>query len=319
MKIPKLQTKNLLSIADLSNEEIISIFKFAAGLKKDQKRGRNHKYLSGKTLGMIFEKSSTRTRVSFETGIFQLGGHALFLESSDIQIGRGETIADTARVLSRYVDAVMIRTFSHSNVEELAANAGIPVINGLSDQTHPCQALADLFTIYERVSDLTKVKLFYIGDGNNVANSLILGASVLGMSISVACPRVYLPDKEVLKKAEQLSLHSGAKINITPNIGEAAHGADFIYTDVWVSMGQEKELKKKKKILAKYKISRDLLGKCAPGCLVMHCLPAHRGEEIDGEVMDSDRSIIFEQAENRLHVQKAVMCALIKNRQKEIK
>ncbi len=312
MKIPKLNTKNLLSIADFSKEEIISIFEFTSKLKKYLKHGRSHKFLSGKTLGMIFEKSSTRTRVSFETGIFQLGGHALFLDSSDIQIGRGETIADTARVLSKYVDAVMIRTFSHSNVEELAANAGIPVINGLSDQTHPCQALADLFTIYERAGDLTKVKLFYVGDGNNVANSLILGAAILGISFSAACPRIYFPDKEVLKKAGQLSLRSGAEINITPDIDEAARNADFIYTDVWVSMGQEKELKKKKKILSKYKITKELLGKCAPGCLVMHCLPAHRGEEIDSEVMDSDKSIIFEQAENRLHVQKAVMCALMK-------
>jgi ornithine carbamoyltransferase len=312
LKIPVLKTKDLLSIADFSKEEIISIFKFAAKLKKEIRHGRNHKYLSGKTLGMIFEKSSTRTRVSFETGIFQLGGHALFLDSSDIQIGRGETIADTAKVLSRYVDAIMIRTFSHSNVEELAVNADIPVINGLSDKTHPCQALADLFTIYERVNDLSKVKLFYIGDGNNVANSLILGASILGMRISAACPGIYFPDKEVLEKAEQLSLYSGAKINISADIKEAAQDADFIYTDVWVSMGQEKELKKKKKILAKYKISREILGNCAPGCRVMHCLPAHRGEEIDSEIMDSEQSIIFEQAENRLHVQKAVMCALMK-------
>ncbi|MBN2402687.1 MAG: ornithine carbamoyltransferase [Spirochaetes bacterium] len=312
MKIPELKTKHLLSIADLSKEEIIKIFNFAVKLKKDIKRGRKHKYLSGKTLGMIFEKSSTRTRVSFETGIFQLGGHALFLDSSDIQIGRGETIADTAKVLSRYVDGIMIRTFSHSNVEELAANADIPVINGLSDRTHPCQALADLFTIYERVNDLTKVKLFYIGDGNNVANSLILGASILGMNISAACPEIYSPDKEVLDKAAQFSLYSGAKINITPDIDKAAQGADFIYTDVWVSMGQEKELKKKKKILAKYKISVNTVEKCAPGCLVMHCLPAHRGEEIDSEIMDSDRSLILEQAENRLHVQKAVMCALMR-------
>jgi ornithine carbamoyltransferase len=319
LRIPKLKTKDLLSIADLSKEEIINIFNFGARLKKDIKQGRKHKYLSGKTLGMIFEKSSTRTRVSFETGIFQLGGHALFLDSSDIQIGRGETIADTARVLSRYVDAIMIRTFSHSNVEELALNADIPVINGLSDYTHPCQALADLFSIYERVNDITKVKLFYIGDGNNVANSLILGASIIGMSISVACPGIYSPDKEVLEKAGQFSLYTGAKITITPDIDKAAQGANFIYTDVWVSMGQEKEQKKKKKILAKYKISREILEKCAPGCLVMHCLPAHRGEEIDSEIMDSDSSIIFEQAENRLHMQKAVMCALMKKKVRKLK
>jgi ornithine carbamoyltransferase len=314
LKIPKLKTKDLLSIADLSKEEIINIFNFAAKLKKDIKKGRKHKYLSGKTLGMIFEKSSTRTRVSFETGIFQLGGHALFLDSSDIQIGRGETIADTSKVLSRYVDAIMIRTFSHSNVEELAVNADVPVINGLSDYTHPCQSLADLFTIYERVKDLSQVKLFYIGDGNNVANSLILGASILGMNISAACPGIYFPDKEVLEKAAQFSLISGAKITVTPDIDKAAQGANFIYTDVWISMGQEKEQNKKKKLLAKYKISKQILVKCAPGCLVMHCLPAHRGEEIDSDVMDSDSSIILEQAENRLHVQKAVMCALMRKK-----
>jgi ornithine carbamoyltransferase len=313
LKIPKLQTKDLLSIADLSKDEIFDIFKFAAKLKRDNKNLKKHKYLSGKTLGMIFEKSSTRTRVSFETGVFQLGGHALFLDSSTIQIGRGETIADTAKVLSRYVDGIMIRTYSHSNVEELAANADIPVINGLSDTTHPCQALADFFTIYERVNDFKNVKLFYIGDGNNVANSLILGASILGMEISVACPGIYSPDKEVLRKAEQLSKKSGAKITVTQDINKAAQGSNFIYTDVWVSMGQEKELKKKKKILAKYKISEEILNRCAPGCLVMHCLPAHRGEEIDSEAMDSDRSIILDQAENRLHVQKAILCALMKN------
>ena len=312
LKIPKLKTKDLLSIADLSKNEIYDIFKFAAKLKNDTKKPGKHKYLAGKTLGMIFEKSSTRTRVSFETGVFQLGGHALFLDSSTIQIGRGETIEDTAKVLSRYVDAVMIRTFSHSNVEALAENADIPVINGLSDTTHPCQALADFFTIYERIEDLTKVKLFYIGDGNNVANSLILGAAILGMDIALACPEVYFPDKEVLKKANQLSRYSGAKITVTTDIDKAAQNSNFIYTDVWVSMGQEKELKKKKKILAKYKISEEVLGKCAPGCLVMHCLPAHRGEEIDSSVMDSDKSIIFDQAENRLHVQKAILCALMK-------
>ncbi len=312
MKIPVLKTKHLLSVADLSKDEILNLFQFAAKLKKDHKKNRDHKYLSGKTLGMIFEKSSTRTRVSFETGMLQLGGHALFLETNDMQLGRGETIADTARVLSRYVNAIMIRTYSHNIVEELAANANIPVINGLSDSSHPCQGLADYFTIFERTGDITGIKLFYIGDGNNVANSLILGAAILGMSISVACPKVYMPDKDLIEKAEQLSLKTGARIMITSDIDEAARGANFIYTDVWVSMGQEKDVKKKKKILAGYKISTEILNKCAPGCLVMHCLPAYRGDEIDSDVMDSDRSIIFEQAENRLHIQKAIMCALIK-------
>lgn len=311
MKIPQVKTKNLLSIADLSKDEIIDLFEFSAKLKNYLRRGKKHNYLSGKTLGMIFEKSSTRTRVSFETGIFQLGGHALFLDTNDIQLGRGETIADTAKVLSRYVDAIMLRTFSHRNVEQLAENADVPVINGLSDSTHPCQALADFYSIYERVDDLKNVKLFYIGDGNNVANSLILGAAILGMDISLACPEVYSPDKNILEKAKQLSLNSGAKINITPDIDKAAKGANFIYTDVWISMGQEKEIKKKKKILAKYKISKEVLNKCAGDCLVMHCLPAYRGQEIDSDIMDSEKSMIFEQAENRLHVQKAILCALM--------
>lgn len=312
LNIPTVKTKDLLSIADLSKDEIINIFKFAAKLKNLLLRGKKHNFLSGKTLAMIFEKSSTRTRVSFETGIYQLGGKALFLDTNDIQVGRGETIADTAKVLSRYVDAIMLRTFSHRNVEELAENADVPVINGLSDTTHPCQALADFFTIYERFNNLTGVKLFYIGDGNNVANSLILGAAILGMNISLACPEVYFPPKQVLEKAKRLSLNSGAQIIVTPDIATAAKDANFIYTDVWISMGQEKDEKMKKKILAKYKISREVLNKCADNCLVMHCLPAYRGQEIDSDVMDSDRSIIFEQAENRLHVQKAIMCALMK-------
>jgi ornithine carbamoyltransferase len=314
LKIPGLKTKHLLSITDLSEGEILSLFQFAAKLKKDQKKGQGKKYLSGKTLGMIFEKSSTRTRVSFETGMYQLGGHALFLGTKDIQMGRGETVADTAEILSRYIDGIMIRTFSHGIVEELAANSSIPVINGLTDTSHPCQGLTDYFTIYERVKDIKKIKLFYIGDGNNVTNSLLLGAAVLGMNISVACPDIFRPDSDVIERAERISLASGAKILITSDIDIAARDADFIYTDVWVSMGQEKEEKKKTKILAKYKISNAVLQKCAPGCMVMHCLPAHRGEEIDAEVMESGRSIIFDQAENRLHVQKAILCALIKDK-----
>ncbi len=312
MSIPKIKTRHLTSIADLSRNEIIDIFKFTARLKKDLKNGKKHNYLAGKTLGMIFEKSSTRTRVSFETGIFQLGGQALFLGSNDLQLGRGETISDTAKVLSRYIDAIMIRTFAHKTVEELAANSDIPVINGLSDTYHPCQALADFYSIYERVGDFKNVKLLFIGDGNNVANSLILGGSILGVNISVACPKSYQPDKNIINMAIEYSLTTGAKIEITPDIDTAAKDANFIYTDVWISMGQEKEAKQKKKTLSKYKISKDILNKCADNCLVMHCLPAHRGEEIDSEIMDSQRSIIFDQAENRLHVQKAILCALIK-------
>ncbi len=311
MKIPTVKTKDLLSLADLTRDEILDLFSFTTSLKNDLASGMEHKHLSGRILAMIFEKSSTRTRVSFEVGTFQLGGNALFLDSNDIQIGRGETISDTAMVLSRYVDAIMIRTFSHDKVIELASNADIPVINGLSDKTHPCQALADFFSIYEIEKDLSKVKLSYIGDANNVSNSLMVGAAILGMDMSLACPREYSPGNAILEESQRYSAQTGAKIEVTSNINEALKNANFLYTDVWVSMGQESEMAAKKKALSKYKISKNTLKKCADNCLVMHCLPAHRGEEIDSDVMDSDRSIIFDQAENRLHVQKAVLCSLI--------
>jgi ornithine carbamoyltransferase len=260
---------------------------------------------------MIFEKSSTRTRVSFESGIYQLGGQALFLSGADIQLGRGETIADTAKVLSRYVNGIMIRTDLHQKVIELARESGIPVINGLTDSSHPCQALTDFFTIFEREEKLEGVKLAYLGDGNNVANSLLLCAATLGVDISIACPARYMPDSSIIDRAKKLARISGSSITITPDIDEAVKGAMYLYTDVWTSMGQEKEYMKRKKIFAKYRITREILKKCAPGCKVMHCLPAHRGEEIDADVIDSDDSIVFDQAENRLHVQKALMCALM--------
>ncbi|MBN2039834.1 MAG: ornithine carbamoyltransferase [Spirochaetes bacterium] len=312
--MPVLRTNHLTSITDLSYDEIISLFELTSRLKSCVKKNKKHAYLPGKTLAMIFEKSSTRTRVSFETGIFQLGGQGLFLDMNSLQLGRGETISDTARVFSRYVDAIMIRTFSHQRVIELANNSNIPVINGLSDTFHPCQALTDFFTIYERNKTLKGTKLLYIGDGNNVANSLLLGAAILGIDITIACPKSYEPDKDIIEKASIITLNSGAKINITSSIDEAAENANYIYTDVWISMGQEKEAAKKKKLFKKYKISKEILNKCAKDCLVMHCLPAHRGEEIDAEIMDSGRSIIFDQAENRLHIQKAVMCSLMKNK-----
>lgn len=311
MKIPEIKSKDLITIADFTKDEIYDIFRFTAKLKIDHTRGKKQKYLCGKTLAMIFEKSSTRTRVSFEAGMFQLGGHALFLDSNDIQIGRGETIPDTARVLSRYVDAVMLRTTSHNKVIELAGNADIPVINGLSDTSHPCQALADFYSIYEIETDFRKIKLAYIGDSNNVSNSLMLGAAILGMDFSIACPAKYSPDKVLLKKAANIAEKTGAKLMVTSSIDDALSGTNFLYTDVWVSMGQEKEKTVKKKALAKYKISGKTMAKCAPGCFVMHCLPANRGEEIDSGIMDSGSSIIFEQAENRLHVQKAILCSLI--------
>lgn len=311
MKIPKIKSRHLLSVSDLSCPEIIDLFHFTLKLKSDLKKGRYKNYLKNKSLAMIFEKSSTRTRVSFETGITQLGGHALFLSPDDIQLGRGETIEDTARVLSRYVDCIMIRTFSHDNVITLAEFSDIPVINGLTDTFHPCQALADYFTIYEHDKDLTKVKVAYIGDGNNMANSLILTAAIMGSHISVASPEKYSPDKDILDAAYSLARESGGSIEITSDIYKAAKGAHYLYTDVWTSMGQEKETAKRKKAFARYKISSELIKYCGEDCRVMHCLPAHRGEEIDADVLNSNQSIIFDQAENRMHVQKAIMCALI--------
>jgi len=299
VRIPALKSKDLLSVTDLSREEILRTFQLAARLKADLKNRRPHRLLEGKTLAMIFEKTSTRTRVSFETGMFQLGGHALFLSSDDIQIGRGETIADTARVLSRYVDGIMIRTFSHDTITELAGNAEVPVINGLTDLFHPCQALSDFFTIYEREKGFKGKKLAYVGDGNNMAHSL-------------AGPREYEPQSSVEGTAFQISSQMGSTIEVSSDINLAVQGADYLYTDVWVSMGQEREVARRKKIFARYKITADILKKCADGCAVMHCLPAHRGEEIDGEVLDSKRSIVLDQAENRLHVQKALMCALMR-------
>lgn len=261
---------------------------------------------------MIFEKRSTRTRVSFETGFFQLGGHALFLSRDDIQLGRGETISDTAKVLSRYVDAIMIRTYSQEDVIELAKNADVPVINGLTDTFHPCQALTDFFTIYEREENLSNIKLAYIGDGNNVANSLILCGSLLGIDVSVASPIDYMPDERILKNANQLSSTSGARIEVTTDIEQAVKNANYLYTDIWVSMGLEDETKKRKDDFSQYKITLELLEKCSDNCKIMHCLPAHRGEEIESDVIDSNKSIVFDQAENRLHIQKALLCSLIK-------
>ncbi|HON77309.1 MAG TPA: ornithine carbamoyltransferase [Spirochaetota bacterium] len=315
MKIPALRTKDLLTVTDCTREEILELFTFAEKLKARTKSGRRYNILKGKTLAMVFEKSSTRTRVSFETGILQLGGHALFLSKNDIQLGRGETIGDTAQVLSRYVDGIMLRTFSHDTIIDLAENASIPVINGLSDSFHPCQALTDFFTIYERTKDFSSVKLAYVGDGNNVACSLLLTAGLLGVDYSIACPKNYMPDPKVVEEANKLAAVTGATLTITSDIDAAVQNANYLYTDVWVSMGMEKDTNKRKKAFSKYQINRSLLNKCAPGCLVLHCLPAHRGEEITDDVMDSPQSIVFDQAENRMHLQKALMCALMgKNR-----
>jgi len=312
MKSPKLHKKNILRVTDLSKEEMYSLFDFTEQLKKAQKSGEETHLLRNKTLAMIFEKNSTRTRVSFEVGMYQLGGSALFLSKNEIQLSRGESVADTAKILSRYVDGIMIRTDAHSKITEIANVATVPVINGLTDFEHPCQALADFFTMYERNKKLEKQKLVYIGDSNNVANSLLLGSAILGIDIAIVSPKEYLPAAEVMEEAQAFAKSSGSTIVITSDILSSVENADYLYTDVWTSMGQEEETAKRKKDFADFKISSELMKKCPPHCKVMHCLPAHRGEEIDADVIDSDSSIIFEQAENRLHAQKALLCALMK-------
>mgnify|MGYP003393345835 FL=1 len=304
--------KDLLTINALTTKEIEDILMLSAELKKKQKNRQMDCPLIGRTLGMFFEKPSTRTRVSFEVGIYQLGGQAIVLPVSDLQIGRGETIADTARVLSRYIDAIVIRTFEHKIVEEWAEHASIPVINGLTDMHHPCQALADVFTIKEKRGSLKGLKLTYIGDGNNVAHSLIEICVKTGVDISLACPKGYEPDKKIVKSAIEDAKKIGSKIEILSDPQKAAKDADVLYTDVWASMGQEKEHKKRLKIFKDYQLNKKLLKSAKPDALVMHCLPAHRGEEITEDVLEGANSVIFDQAENRLHTQKAVMFRLMK-------
>ncbi|WP_297290176.1 ornithine carbamoyltransferase [uncultured Flavonifractor sp.] len=300
--------KDLLKLLDLTKADIVKILDTADQMKYNQKHGLTHHYLEGKTLAMIFEKNSTRTRVSFETGMFQLGGHALFLSGKESQIGRGEPIEDTARVLSRYCDGIMIRTFGQVEVETLARYASIPVINGLTDFAHPCQVLADLMTIREHKSRLEGLKLCYIGDGNNMANSLIVGGLKVGMEVSVACPEGYDPDPQVLEFAQ----NCGGKFTLCRNPKEAAAGADALFTDVWASMGQEGEAQKRRAVFEGiYQINDELMAVTNPGCMVQHCLPAHRGEEITAEVFEAHAGEIFDEAENRLHAQKAVMYLLM--------
>ena len=292
---------------DITQSDIIDILNLAEQLKFERKNGIEHKLLSGKTLGMIFQKSSTRTRVSFEAGMYQLGGQALFLSSRDLQIGRGEPVEDTARVLSRYLDGIMIRTYAHSEVEDLAKYGSIPIINGLTDYAHPCQVLADLMTIREFRGSLQGQKLTFIGDGNNMANSLIVGCLTSGMDVAIACPNEYRPDAKVLEFAKAYGDH----FTITDNIYEAAEGADVLYTDVWASMGQEGEAEMRKKAFAGYCIDKKLTDVAKSDVMVQHCLPAHRGEEIMADVFEEHANEIFEEAENRLHVQKAVMVKLM--------
>ena len=303
--------KHLLKLLDLSKEEILDILNLADQLKYEQKHGIPHRHLEGKTLGMIFQKSSTRTRVSFETGIYQLGGMGLFLSSRDLQIGRGEPVEDTARVLSRYLDGIMIRTFDQEEVEKLAEYGDIPIINGLTDFCHPCQVLADLMTVREHKGTLEGLKMCYIGDGNNMANSLIVGGLKVGMQVSVACPDNYRPAAEVL----EFAVGYGDRFEMTADCRQAAAGADVLFTDVWASMGQEEEAAARRQVFAGYQINQELLEVAHPGCMVQHCLPAHRGEEITAEVFEAHAHEIFDEAENRLHAQKAVMVTVMKDGQ----
>ena len=303
--------KDLLKLLDLSREEITEILDLADQLKYDLKHGQPHAYCKGQTLAMIFEKSSTRTRVSFETGIFQLGGQGIFLSSAESQLGRGEPIRDTARVLSRYCDGIMIRTFEQEKVEELAQYASIPVINGLTDFCHPCQVLADLMTIREHMSRLAGLKVCYVGDGNNMANSIIVGSLKCGMDVSIACPDAYRPDPRVLAFAETVQ---DAKLTVTSNVLEAAAGADVLFTDVWASMGMEGEAETRRKAFAGYQINDEVMAAANAGAMVQHCLPAHRGEEITEAVFEAHADEIFDEAENRLHAQKAVMVKLMGRR-----
>lgn len=306
-----LRNKDLISIHDLSVGEVATIFDVAKKLKYKQKNGEPHQYLKGKTLAMIFSKASTRTRVSFETGFFQLGGHPIYLNDSASQIGRGEPVRDTARVLSRFVDGIMIRTFSHEAVKELASYATVPVINGLTDLLHPCQALTDLFTIMEKKEVLKGRKLVYVGDGNNMAHSLMYGCAKVGMNMICACPQGYQPDPQIVEAAKKDALETGCTIEVEEDLMKAARGADVLYTDVWASMGQEEEQSIRKEALGDYQINRELLKVARPDAMVLHCLPAHRGEEITEEVIEGPQSFVFDQAENRLHVQKAIMALLM--------
>lgn len=298
--------KHLLKLADLSKEDIFDILNLADQLKYENKHNVEHHHLKGKTLGMIFQKSSTRTRVSFEVGMYQLGGSALFLSSKDLQIGRGEPVEDTARVLSRYLDGIMIRTFDQKEVEDLAEYGSIPIINGLTDYCHPCQVLADLMTIREFKKSFDNLKFCYIGDGNNMANSLIVGMIKMGIECTVACPKGYKPDADVMKWAEE-----NGKFTCSDNIEECVKDADIVYTDVWASMGQENEKEERNKIFKEYQINEKFMSLAKPDAMVLHCLPAHRGEEITATVFEKHAEEIFEEAENRLHAQKAVLVKLL--------
>jgi ornithine carbamoyltransferase len=303
--------KDMLTLKDYSSDQIKDLLLKAIKIKNALKNGEEYTPLKGKILGMIFDKSSTRTRVSFEAGMIQLGGTAMYLNGKDLQIGRGEPISDTAKVLSEYVDGIMIRTHYHHTVEELAKHASIPVINGLTDMYHPCQALADLLTIQECKGSLEGLKVAYIGDGNNVAHSLMIGAVKVGMNISVASPVGYEPNEEIVKYAKEVAKETGASVTITNDPVEAASQADVVYTDVWTSMGQEEENEIRLQAFTNYQVNNDLVKHAKSDYLFMHCLPAHRGEEVSHEVIDGENSVVFHQAGNRLHAQKALLVKLM--------
>lgn len=307
MHIPQLQTKDILTLEELTKEEMISLIEFAVKLKKD----KHVPLLPGKILGLIFDKHSTRTRVSFEAGMVQLGGHGMFLSGKEMQLGRGESMADTAKVLSQYIDGIMIRTFSHKDVEELAKASTIPVINGLTDEHHPCQALADLMTIYEELGTFENVKLCYVGDGNNVCHSLLLASAKVGMNMTVATPAGYEPNEGIVKHALQIAEETGAHIQIMENPKEAVKGADFVYTDVWMSMGQENN-EEKNKLFQPYQVNEALVQHAKGTYRFLHCLPAHREEEVTTAIIDGPNSIVFQQAGNRLHIQKALLVSLLR-------
>lgn len=304
--------KHLITLKDITTDDFNDILKLSIKLKDENKKGIVHHHLKGKTLGMIFSKSSTRTRVSFEVGMYQLGGHALFLSSNDIQLGRGETIYDTANVMSRFIDGIMIRTFKQSDVEDLAKYGTIPIINGLTDLTHPCQALADFLTIYEEKKKLEGLKLTYVGDGNNVTHSLLYAAALSGMNMSVATPKGFECNAEVVETALSMAKKTGAQLEFTNDPEKAVSGADSVYTDTWVSMGQESEKEEKVKKFEGFQVNEKLMSYAKDDAIFLHCLPAYRGYEVSEGVIDGRWSRVFDEAENRLHVQKAVMTLLMK-------
>jgi ornithine carbamoyltransferase len=307
-----LKGKSFLRLADFKSTEILFLLDMALDLKKQQKQGKPHTHLGGKVLGMIFEKSSTRTRVSFEVGMLQLGGHAIFLSSKDIQLGRGETISDTAKVLSRYVDGIMVRTFGHDSIEEFAKHSTVPVINGLTDLHHPTQVMADLLTILEHKGKLTGLKLCYVGDGNNnMTHSLMEGAAKVGMHISVASPVGYEPNPEIMAVVKEEAKLTGSIVEITNNPKEAIFEADIVVTDVWTSMGHEAETAKRLEVFKPFQVNSDLCQRAKSDYIFLHCLPAHRGEEVTAEIIDGPHSVVFDEAENRLHAQKAIMKVLM--------